>query len=88
MATSYKRENKSVRKLLRSDLCQAVFKKADGTKRKMVCTLHPTFLPPKMSDGPSLEALMRDPVQVVVWDIEALAFRSFRLDRLINLKTL
>lgn len=79
--------NKSVRRQLRMDLCQISFVKADGTKRKMLGTLHPSFLPPKTYKGPSMQALMRSPFQVVAWDVEVQEFRSFRLDRLKSLKS-
>lgn len=77
---------KIVKSQLREDLCQLRFVKDDGSKRVMLGTLNPTFLPPPKK-GKKADKAPGPVQQVVVWDVEAQAFRSFRIERLLSIKT-
>lgn len=69
--------------LLQNGVVEVNFTKADGTERKMTCTLQESVLPvaeTKENDKPrteSQEALR-------VWDISINEWRSFRLDSIIS----
>ena len=77
-----------VQKLLHNELCEVRFIKADESKRIMVCSLLPTFLPPEDYDGPSYETMVKkinNPYLITVWDIENAGWRSFTLERFLRL---
>ena len=73
----------SLQEILRKGECEVIFRKNDGSEREMICTLHQKYLPimPE-SDGGSKKP--PNPNVVAVWDIEARAWRSFRIDSLIR----
>lgn len=62
---------------LQNSIATVTFVKKDGTKRVMLATLDPFFLP-----DPTLSESTREPNDEVVtcWDIEVNDWRSFRLD--------
>lgn len=82
----------SIRKLLRAGCLEIIFKKVDGSIRKMRCTLHPDFLksysPPtyhKPNDNsddedPFIEETREQKKATVlsVWDLEKEGWRSIR----------
>lgn len=70
-------------KLLKDEIVEVVFKKADKTEREMLCTLSNHFLPEGTT---STTDKVINPDVVTVWDLEKEAWRSFRLDRLISIK--
>lgn len=57
------------------------FTKADGTNRKMLCTLMPEYLPAVISEEQvaHVPRAQNDDV-LAVWDLDKQAWRSFRLD--------
>jgi hypothetical protein len=62
---------------------KVVFKKIDGTERTMTCTLMKKLLP--VNEGKKTEKLKKQNENVLsVWDLEKRAFRSFRVDSLID----
>lgn len=77
-----------LKKLLQNTVVTVNFKKKDDTKRKMVCTLNEEYLPeiqtsneqPKKTKTESTDA-------IAVWDLEKQAWRSFRLDSIIDFQT-
>jgi hypothetical protein len=86
-----------VRSLLDKQPITVTFIKADGTDRTMRCTLNGTFIPQKSpmvsitgrADGltteskrPRREPKEPDPAVIKVYDLDAGAWRSFRMDRL------
>ena len=86
-----------VRSLLDKQPITVTFIKADGTDRTMRCTLNGTFIPQKPpmvsitgrvdglvneSTRPRKEPKEPDPAVIKVWDLDADAWRSFRMDRL------
>ena len=72
------------RELFRHAIVTFVFTKVDGfTQRKLVGTLHPSFLPPfdetdGISDSRENEKIL------AVWDIENDGWRAFRLDSVVD----
>ena len=74
------KERKIMRKKLRENILVFKFQKRDGTIRRAVGTLYPDLLPPiKGTGGPK-------PVyQMVYFDLEKLAWRSFRSFKFIKI---
>jgi hypothetical protein len=83
-----------VRSLLQKQPITVTFTKADGTDREMLCTLNPEELPAiavqtgpvdgivSESKKPRKDPKEPDPAVIKVYDLEAKAWRSFRMDRL------
>lgn len=85
-----------VRGLLQQQPITVTFVKADGTDREMRCTLNHALIPTTSApiitgrvDGIVIESTKPrhapkepDPAVVKVYDLEAKAWRSFRMDRL------
>lgn len=59
------------------------FKKKDGSRRSMRCTLDPSYLPQASSDG-SIRAPSSNEFLQTVFDLEINEYRSFRYDDLIT----
>lgn len=60
------------------------FEKSDGQLRKMKCTLDPSVVPEYQESGKA-KKIPSDDVQAV-WDLEKNAWRSFRYDRVRNIR--
>lgn len=62
------------------------FTKADGTSRKMMCTLMPEYLP-AMAIGETVRHVPRkeNDDTLAVWDLEKDAWRSFRVDSIVKI---
>ncbi len=82
-----------VTSLLNKQEVTVSFTKADGTDRNMRCTLNWDLIPPqpqKTTTGPVDSIVLEskkprketDPAVIKVFDLEAQAWRSFRMDRL------
>ena len=68
---------------LQEGKCEIIFQKVDGSMRHMSCTLNPSFVPNpnqkvRMSNAPIKHQEM--PNVIPVWDLEKMAWRSFRVD--------
>jgi hypothetical protein len=74
----------SVRDTLTKGVAHVEFEKNDGQIRHMKCTLDPTVVPPYQELGKTTK-IPSDDVQAV-WDIEKAAWRSFRFDRVRNIR--
>lgn len=75
---------------LKIAICTVKFKKVDGTERDMSCTLHESLLPPPkeaVSSTKKNRGLTESNDHVVVWDMDKAAWRSFRIDSIINFET-
>ena len=74
------------KKLLKDTVVTVNFKKKDDSLRKMICTLNEDYLPDieekdiKRSKSDSNDA-------IAVWDLEKQAWRSFRLDSIVDYET-
>ena len=80
-----------VRSLLQQQPISVTFVKADGTDRKMNCTLNWDYIPTDKHPGqPSVDGIVRESRQrkepdvhsLRVFDTDKLEWRSFRFDRL------
>jgi hypothetical protein len=80
-----KTKNEEIQSILKRGECEVIFRKKDGSEREMLCTLHPDYLPQRDED-PSAGGGKSTATEetVVVWDIEAEAWRSFRIDSIIQ----
>ena len=75
----------TLKKLLQEKVLTVQFKKKDESLRKMVCTLNEEYLPevePKENEAKKTKAESTD--SIAVWDLEKQAWRSFRLDSIID----
>lgn len=67
---------------LKLHTCKVMFTKVNGQQRTMFCTLLPEYLP-QNTDVKHLDEMHNKPENletVVVWDLEANGWRSFRVD--------
>ena len=78
------------KKILKEAVVTVNFKKKDNTKRKMVCTLNEDYLPDLSDDiteNISKKSKTESADAIAVWDLEKQAWRSFRIDSIINYET-
>ena len=69
--------------LLINDVVTVTFTKADGTNRDMLCTLKESLLPLNFLNGDEQKeqkTRKQNPDVMAVWDMEKMAWRSFRID--------
>lgn len=72
-----------IEKHLKEGIVEVVFTKKDGTLRTMICTLMEEHIPPVfLNDEEQMQKKTRtvNPDVLAVVDLEAKAWRSFRLD--------
>jgi len=69
-------DTQEIKNLLHENVCEIVFTKVDGTDRTMRCTLLEQYLPPSPSNDTS--AKKSNPNTLIVWDLDAVGWRSFR----------
>lgn len=75
--------------ILKDKVVTVKFKKKDDTVRKMICTLSKEYLP-EFNENTSSEdkTSKKENINVLpVWDIEKLAWRSFRVDSILEYDT-
>lgn len=74
--------------LLSKEPVAVTFNKLDGDERTMICTLRPDWLPEPNRDDPLTQTKIRNLEEktIVVWDVNANAWRSFRYDRVTKVK--
>ena len=65
--------------LLKKGIVEVVFMKKDSTIRRMLCTLHSSKLPELKGSNHK-----RNKEVIPVWDLEKEAWRSFRIDSIIE----
>ena len=74
------------KKLLKNTVVTVNFKKKDDSLRKMICTLNEEYLPePEERENKKTKSESND--AIAVWDIEKRAWRSFRLDSIVDYET-
>tara|TARA_B100000131_G_scaffold320043_1_gene367224 strand:- start:185 stop:460 length:276 start_codon:yes stop_codon:yes gene_type:complete len=69
---------------LKKEICEVFFTKADGTERTMHCTLNPKLAPSMPKQVQEAVRKNKNPDAVAVWDTDFDAWRSFRIDRVIE----
>lgn len=77
-----------IKTLLNEGVCNVTFTKVDGTQRVMRCTTKDSLIPneklPKSTDETKLRKQSTE--AIAAWDLDKGDWRSFRLDKLINLE--
>jgi len=78
-----------LKNLLKNTVLTVNFKKKDDTKRKMICTLNEEYLPEVAESTPDQPKRTKSesPDAIAVWDLEKQAWRSFRVDSIIDFQT-
>jgi hypothetical protein len=71
-------------KLLKEKVLTVKFKKKDESIRKMVCTLSEDYLPEIEDTNEEKKTKKENPNTLPVWDLEKLAWRSFRVDSIVE----
>jgi len=76
--------------LLKKEVVEVTFTKLNGDQRIMPCTLIESFLPPAQKDDPLSQKKVREISDkvIAVWALESKGFRSFRYDRVSNVKVI
>ena len=76
--------------MLKEQVVEVTFTKLNGEDRVMPCTLIPSYLPPAKKDDPTTQKKVREISDkvIVAWAVESKGFRSFRYDRIKNIKPL
>jgi hypothetical protein len=72
--------------LLKKGVVTVKFRKKDESIRKMVCTLSEDYLPEpeEVIEGKEKKIKKENPNTLPVWDLEKLAWRSFRIDSVVE----
>ena len=70
-----------LRNLLRTEIVTVTFIKKDGSKREMVCTTLPEYIPEVSGNSVPKDNL------VTVWDLEIQEWRSFKFDSIQSIDT-
>jgi hypothetical protein len=73
-------------KLLKEKVVTVKFKKKDDSIRKMICTLSEDYLPEpeEIIEGNEKRTKKENPNTRPVWDLEKRAWRSFRVDSVVE----
>jgi hypothetical protein len=73
-------------KILKEKVVTIKFKKKDDSVRKMICTLSEDYLPDpeEVIEGQEKKKKKENPNTLPVWDLEKLAWRSFRVDSVVE----
>jgi len=76
----------AINETLRNSVQTVKFEKADGTIREMKCTLMDSYLPDQddLTKVGKTSKRTNDDV-IACWDLEAKGWRSFRIDRMIEM---
>jgi hypothetical protein len=76
-------------KLLKEKVVTIKFKKKDDSIRKMICTLSEDYLPQleEVTESGEKRTKKENPNTLPVWDLEKLAWRSFRVDSVVEYET-
>ena len=76
---------------LKREICEIFFKKKDGSIRHMICTLNQSLIPTRelvRAEKASLPQTTPAKQNVIaVWDVEKMAWRSFRVNSLLFVDT-
>lgn len=73
--------------ILRESIANVVFTKADGSERKMRCSLRPEDLPAVEATKSETTTRKVSPDVVSVWDLDSQGWRSFRIDSVKDFST-
>ena len=73
--------------VLKENIANVEFTKADGSERKMRCTLDTKYLPAVEASKSESSSKKPSTEVVAVWDLDAQGWRSFRIDSVKNFTT-
>jgi hypothetical protein len=76
-----------LKKVLKKNVVTVNFKKKDESIRKMVCTLSEDYLPEVIPVENEKQRKAESPDTLSVWDLEKQAWRSFRVDSVIDFES-
>jgi hypothetical protein len=73
---------------LKENIMEVTFNKISGDRRIMTCTLNASHLPQPKKDEPLTQKKIRklNEEVMVVWDINAKGFRTFRMANILEVK--
>lgn len=82
-------KKEELKDLLKTTVVTVNFKKKDNTLRKMICTLNEEYLPDlnETIEETTKRTKSESPDAIAVWDLEKQAWRSFRVDSIIDYNT-
>ena len=81
-------DRETLHTLLQLDILTVTFTKKDGSERVMRCTLREDILPPVVvKEGEVKKERKVNEAVMAVYDMEAKAFRSFRMDSIKNIES-
>lgn len=75
-----------LRQLLSTDIVTVTFTKKDGSKREMICTMIPDYLPALQEPNPNIK-YGPSPTVITTWDLEQNDWRSFKFDSVKSIET-
>lgn len=73
---------------LKSNVCEVIFTKVDGTERRMVCTLYESYLPKQIELEESIQNNSTPKTSISVWDVEKNGWRSFKIENVSSFKVI
>lgn len=74
-------EKLNLKELLKSNIVEVTFTKVNGEKRKMNCTLQPSFLPETVVTEETRKA---SDTSIAVWSVDDGGWRSFRWESILS----
>ena len=76
--------NEEMLKLLRTEICEVIFLKKDGSEREMICTLKSDIIPHVPSIKPAPDKARIEVDYMPVYDLEEQAWRAFKPSKVIS----
>jgi len=77
-----------LRKVLIDSIATITFTKVNGEERVMKCTLQEQFLPAQVDLEEAIQKKKPNEETMSVWDLEARAWRSFRIENLMSVEVI
>lgn len=77
-----------LRKVLIDSIATITFVKVNGEERVMKCTLQEQFLPTQVDLEEAIQKKKPNDETMSVWDLEARAWRSFRVENLMSVEVI
>jgi hypothetical protein len=81
-------ERDQLQQLLKTSTVRITFEKVNGEKRVMNCTLQTQFLPDQIDIEEVISEKRINLETLAVWDLDKKDWRSFRLDKILDIETL
>ena len=81
-------ERDQLQQLLKTSTVRITFEKVNGEKRVMNCTLQAQLLPDQIDLEEAISEKRVNLESLAVWDLDKKDWRSFRLDKILDIETL